>query len=134
MRDIKFRGKQINNGEWVYGDFVHHDGITDIHFQTGDGEAHFISVDPETVGQFTGLSDKNGKEIYEGDICEAWSQGTKGIGEIKRRIDGLWIFYPAWQLNEFWGLMPSANGGTDVEIIGNVHDNPELMEGDNGRS
>lgn len=88
----------------------------------------WIPVDHETVGQYTGLQDKNGKEIYEGDIVEAWSQGIKGRGEIKQRNDGLWIFYPAWQSKRFWGLMPSLDGTADVEVIGNIHENPKLLE------
>mgnify|MGYP001207977073 CR=1 FL=1 len=86
-----------------------------------------VEVDPNTVGRFTGLNDKNGNEIYEGDIVEAWSEGVKAIGEVKRRMDGLFIIYPAYQRGEFWGLCPDVYGHTTVEIIGNVYENPELL-------
>ena len=58
----------------------------------------------------------------------AWSQGVKGIFEIKRRIDGLWLLYPAWKYEEFWYLSPTEDGCETIEIIGNVYQNSELLE------
>ena len=81
----------------------------------------------KTICQCTGLKDKNSKLIWENDIVEAWSQGMCAIGKIKHRIDGTWIMYPAWQNGEMWYLLPNDNGITTVEIIGNIFDNPELM-------
>ena len=78
--------------------------------------------------QSTGLFDKNGKEIFEEDIVIAWSQGVKGTFEIKRRIDGLWLLYPAWKDTEFWYLSPTEDGRETIEIIGNIYRNPELIE------
>lgn len=81
--------------------------------------------------QSTGLKDKNGKEIFEGDIVVAMSQGVKAIGEVKRRIDGYWLMYPAWQHGEFWHIVKNVDTGeTGVEIIGNIYENPELVEGE----
>ncbi len=77
--------------------------------------------------QYTGLKDKDGTEIYEGDIVEAWSEGSKHIGEVRERIDGLYIIYPAY-CNGFWGLKPNKAGKTTVEVIGNIYENPELLE------
>ena len=85
-------------------------------------------VDTSTIGQFTGLTDKNGKRIFKGDIIECWSQGVKARGDVRQRIDGLWILYPAFQSNVFWGLCPHGNGTTSVEIVGNIHENPELLQ------
>lgn len=81
-----------------------------------------------TLMQSTGLFDKNGVEIFEGDVVIAWSQGVKGIFEIKRRIDGLWLLYPAWKDGQFWYLSPTEDGRETIEIIGNIYENPDLLE------
>lgn len=79
--------------------------------------------------QSTGLFDVNGKEIFEGDVIVAMSQGVKATGEVKRRIDGYWLMYPSFQNREFWHIVENIDTGeTGVEIIGNIYQNPELME------
>lgn len=136
MREILFRGKRIDNGEWVYGSFCMGaleqynglcgvDGFIRLHDKT-KGKTQMHEVDRETVGQYTGLKDKNGKRIYEGDILNlAW------MGRSIVKFDaGL---FEADNGKRF-GIIPLANapfGKEGVEIIGNIHDDPELLEGDN---
>lgn len=132
MREIKFRGKRIDNGKWVYGLLVYKfacDGKKwNKYFaiQTEGGEV--IQVDPKTVGQFTGLHDKNSKEIWEGDIIR-YMDGKNM--EVFYSISN----YAGWSLRRktkigkrIYGMSnyekyPNAN----YEIIGNIHENPELL-------
>ena len=130
MREILFRGKK-KDGEWVEGDLLHWNKfycIVEWDAKVEDINVANMRVIPETVGQFTGLKDKNGIKIFEGDIVKAWSGGLVAIGKVVQRTDGLWIIYPAYQKQNFWGLIPNDKGETTVEIIGNIHDNPELLE------
>jgi uncharacterized phage protein (TIGR01671 family) len=141
MREIFCRGKNRNDHKWIYGYYVKYcqdyefifqdDWIQETHKYKDNGNTTLkgaFEVVPETVGQFTGLNDKNGEKIFEGDIVKAWSGGLLAIGKVIQRIDGLWLIYPAYQKQNFWGLMPNDKGETTVEIIGNIHDNPELLE------
>lgn len=130
MREIIFRGK-TEKGEWVYGDLLHPDlygnGYSIEDFTKGKNNC--FDVIPETVGQYTGLTDNNGKRIFEGDIINCWSEGVNAQGTVQQRRDGLWIIYPSWQKNIMWGLCPDEYSNTTVEVIGNIHDNPELLKG-----
>ena len=128
MREILFRGKRVDNGEWEFGSFVSPNWIT-----VPMGEEIYGSeiVDPETVGQFTGLTDKNGKRIFEGDIVryrpEYWCEPMQSVVEY---CADTWN-YPAFDLKyhdyEANGLQCAHEEGC-CEVIGNIHDNPELME------
>ena len=132
MREILFRGKRKNNGEWVEGYY--------IHIPEGEGtydeERHLIqqihnngiigfSVDviPKTVGQYTGLSDKNGKKIFEGDIVKLALMDCAEIGVIKfNDIMCRFMFY-----DKFGGY--GIDNTCDFEVIGNTHDNPDMLKG-----
>ena len=136
MREILFRGKRADNGEWVEGGACQSPILTLIRmfcvhndYYVESGEAVVI---PETVGQYTGLTDKNGKKIFEGDIVDCWSEGVNAQGTVQQRRDGLWIIYPSWQKHIMWGLCPDEYSNTTVEVIGNIHDNPELLKGEQG--
>lgn len=134
MREIKFRGKTLS-GRWVYGYAAKfaHDSVPVILEDTEDGIKP-RKIIPETVGQFTGLHDKNGKEIYEGDIVkwiltmpEVGVNGgyeeyeTEEIGEIQWDAGALY-------LGEYCAAGFAYDSEDYAEIIGNIHDNPELLK------
>lgn len=127
MRQIKFRGKRKDTGEWVYGDLVH--TIKDILILPIDEGWNQYSVNSKTIGQFTGLCDKNGKEIYEGDILSA---NGRIVGWVKGEVRGycydvVYVNHPTeekrWSL--YSTVMYDYKG--KIEITGNRFDNPELI-------
>ena len=136
MREILFKAKRKDNGEWVEGNLITNERNQNQKyigyiFDERNGvieDFDLVEVIPDTICQFTGLTDKNGKKIWENDIVSAWSEGKNAIGKVIRRADGLYIMYPAYQNKEFWGVCPNKNGKTTVEVIGNIFDNPELLE------
>lgn len=134
MRTIKFRGKTRVNGKWYYGSLVYSDEInTAIYFQTGNGSVKvmdWVYVIPETIGQFTGLYDCDGKEIYEGDILK-WEKD--GLMYVVKFWDGM-FYASVEECNEgILGGFP-LHAFTEFEerkceIVGNIYDNPELLKG-----
>ncbi len=133
MREILFRGKRIDNGEWVegfycpatFGYFPCRPAIVPKE-DMDDGCWHPEEVDPSTVGQYTGLTDKNGKRIFEGDIMEHHAQGDLTVNRGVVNWDAKNARW-AHQLNTMNPCFYMHNPKT-VEVIGNVHDNPELLE------
>lgn len=127
MREILFRGKRIDNGEWVYGNYA----FTDV-----NGKKYFIfqnkplehEVIPETVGQYTGLTDKNGMKVFEGDIC--WCRMMYDDGNIY----DVGVYVVEWYKENAMFTLASPNKElefgflADYEVIGNIHDNPELLK------
>lgn len=136
MRQIKFRGKDIETGEWIYGHFFqrlgHYPAIVEPRPRDGKVMYYEIAVEDNTVGQSTGLLDKNGKEIYEGDILEYTKYDWTRILLVEYKFGAFGYTY----LDEFHALSgnPNFSFGTfgedaDFEIVGNIHDNPELLKG-----
>lgn len=161
MREIEFRGKRVSNGEWlvsktivranggfflvlpnvdVYGDYKNKAGVTHLCCNRG----FLAEVAPETIGQYTGMEDRNGKRIYEGDIVKFEDCGEEGY-EYKEGFDFvntakvIWN-NSRWELDDFLSLNSGvaeemSNCHEDFvsifyfsEVIGNIYDNPELLE------
>lgn len=126
MREILFRGKRTDNGDWEYGDLwcnPYGKRVVCIVSPINDqGTTGGNEVDPETIGQYTGLKDKNGKKIFEGDIvCHDF--GEKQIGKQYAIVK--WSEkYASFQLKPIDDWM--FCNLSDVEVIGNIYDNPEL--------
>lgn len=137
MRDLLFRGKSksINKGKWIYGSFVEDTDLNACCIR--DKSLVYELVDRETVGQYTGLTDKNGKMIFEGDIIRAIALDTGmecltvvcfGNFIDENNGDGYIGFYI-----EFDGIKTTAaqlamkECKNRIEVIGNIHDNPELL-------
>ncbi|HEM6035457.1 TPA: hypothetical protein U2D13_000137 [Streptococcus suis] len=124
----KFRAWDKFRKNWVDHFYITQNGFI---FVIGSNLPSAVPIEKSglIVMQSTGLCDKNSKEIFEGDIIVAMSQGVKAIGEVKRRIDGYWLMYPSWQHGELWHIVENVDTGeTGVEIIGNIYENPELVE------
>lgn len=126
MREILFRGKHIDNGEWVQG-------YPCCYGWTGKEKDSIIpyyasalytaEIDPETVGQYTGLTDTNGNKIFEGDIV--WNSYDEDYGKVEWDNDmaKFIITFPTFTV-DFGNVY-----GEELEIVGNVYDNPELLKG-----
>ncbi len=151
MREILFRAKDEASNKWVYGYYVH--------LPSAAGSVHIMQVPagnpdesnkayyiiPETVGEYTGLIDKNGKMIFEGDILRSFLCKMKVISVVKYGAFRPDFFYACaedkgYDINKkIYGLFAKDNNGQEMmfaedmhlaEIIGNIHDDPELVEGD----
>ena len=124
MREILFRGKTKETGEWRYGFVAKHkyDFETEEVFVIEDEEGYWAEVIPETIGQFTGLTDKNGNKIFEGDIVKA-TYDCGPAGEKERIVE---VVFGSFGTNlQDWIF---KEDGYLPEIIGNIHDNPELLK------
>ena len=146
MREVLFRGKRTDNGEWVCGYY------TKARYFLNKKEMHIIfepdveafphceftgyeEVLPETVGQYTGLTDKNGVRIFEGDICRFKRFNDIYIGKIVFNVKTasfvMWYqsIVGAYGEKATHKMLLSVCDG--IEVIGNIHDNPELLGGEN---
>ena len=129
MREIIFRGKRVDNGEWVYGDLLHPDiygnGYSIEDFRQVKNNC--FDVDPATVGQYTGLT-ANGKRIFEGDIVTGLFLFERPIAGVVTFRDGSFgVKWMRGRVEEFSAFTSCCN--VAWEVIGNVADNPELLEG-----
>lgn len=132
MREILFKGKRIDNGEWVVGQYVN-----TCYPGNGKETGHFIVVYPNeyheiytsTLCQFTGLCDKNGKKIWENDICDR----KEKYPEVVKMTNGDWTLDCSYAIgrdygNSYCNLGFYVNERKCVEVVGNIFDNPELLQ------
>lgn len=144
-REILYRGKRIDNGEWVFGNRLYDDisgkqyiipfgNIEESEMRGHEGCCYCVGFEiiPETIGQYTGLKDKNGKKIFEGDILRFTRGGNEYIGKVvyEQRICGLdlWCNKVVGAYGEKATFRVNLTEPTKLEVIGNIYDNPELLE------
>jgi uncharacterized phage protein (TIGR01671 family) len=130
MRETKFRGRRLDTGEWVYGGYARLDSFNNpngrhiIIKPNGDD----FDVDEKTVGQYIGRKDKNGKEIYKGDILTKKYKidlPTEYKNEVVQWDDSDCQFRA---YESFFDQYPDIISDTDHMVIGNIHDNPEMVK------
>lgn len=133
--EILFRGKRMGNGEWVYGWYCKYAfGRWPIKSciipsdQAENGCIEHVDVDPATVGQYTGLTDKNGAKVFKDDICRCRMMNDYG------KIYDAGVYVVEWYKENAMFTLMSPNEElefgflAEYEVIGNIHDNPELLE------
>ena len=132
MREILFRGK-TPDGLWVEGYLVCYPTFDSVQIIFDSAFAGSREVIPETVGQFTGLTDKKGKKIFEGDVCRfrEWEHGAMcWIGKVHYEHQQFVISgNPNKECESPFTLVMSRFIPKNIEVIGNIHDNPELLKG-----
>lgn len=150
MREILFRGKRIDSGEWVEGYYVYlearkmwshriYTGYAEV--DVGDFYPDFFEVNPATIAQYTGLTDKNGARVFEGDILQiAKKSDALGIyffPPVQYPINVVvkwdlcaWVWEVQGKEGPYYIHFPDAWCHYECKVIGNIHDNLELLEGD----
>lgn len=128
-RQILFRGKRLDNGEWIYGDLQLGDGdhIPMIGVVRGGHDPNYYQVEEATIGQFTGLRDKDSRPIYEGDIVEAYD-----LDEILSFVGCVRYALPdaAFGIDKGTGAsLEPFEGNMTYKVVGNFHDNIESLNG-----
>jgi uncharacterized phage protein (TIGR01671 family) len=122
MREILFRGKSVYNGEWIEGSYYHCCGTAYGSTFIVVNDFGFIEVIPHTVGQYTGLTDKNGKKIFEGDIVK----NSRDVGLLYYKEKNSAFTVKGWE----YGYWLWHDKKEDIEVIGNIYDNKDLLKED----
>lgn len=131
MREILFRGKTVESGEWVEGvpyrfNTPGLEGKVAMILDYGPNVRYInaVGVNPDTVGQFTGMTDKNGVKIFEGDIVR--KRVYEGIRN-REVVFSFGTFHCGWGSGSSTAMHPYLLDDKNIQVIGNVHDNPELL-------
>jgi len=119
MREIKFRGKRIDNGEWVYGGVLIAEGKAAI---ISTDPMTFTLVRPETVGQFTGLKDKDGREIWEGDVLKVRDPYNDNWSTDGAPVVFSYGYVGGWVIQKDGDSLNIGTRQQHVEIVGNIHE------------
>ncbi len=129
MREILFRGKKIKDGTWIEGGFCYGSNRNEsIICPKHDFSQEVI---PETVGQYTGLTDKNGKKIFEGDIVlDRFTKISSDVAEVKFCTEDVASCGCCYEYFSGSGFKANGIRLDECEVIGNIHDNPELLKGE----
>ena len=125
-RETLFRGKQLNTGKWFFGNLFDKDTKGRTHIGTTDCEC--FNIDPETVGQCIGISDKHGIEIFEDDIVKYFEPNSKTWHTRIVRWDWRFAGFGLFDKESEWCKESDWLKIKDIEVIGNIHDNKELLK------
>ena len=138
MRDISYRAKRKDNGEWVEGYLLKVKTLSPSSAKWVEKTLILIQQDevyeviPETVGQYTGLTDKNGKKVFEGDIIKDLGGSLDGIPRVVIWNE-VWMEFETYLVKSHWAYGTNNSRlwlmrNREIEVIGNIHDNPEMLE------
>lgn len=122
MREILFRAKRLADQKWIYGDFIMM--LSDYPRIISNEDVKMYSVVSETVGQYTELTDKNGTKIFEGDVVDILTENEE-FGVVEYDDGGFEVSADGFIVDFHTNI-----NGTDLEVIGNIYDNPELIGGE----
>lgn len=130
MREILFRGKLTDGKGWMYG-YYSFNPTTNIHWIRTPRTTYWDEdmIAPSTLGQYTGLKDKNGKRIFEGDVIKRFWLGAEIIYCVQYDVENAHFIGKAMNKS---GFTTFDNYGEMFEVIGNIHDNPEMLKGGEG--